>query len=318
MNQDVENIFEGYNQILNENVEAPVRQPEYANIDGGDQFAVAERMLANGPGQDAETLQRQVQALTVAQDAIANEVEMLNMERDRVADQAAKGIAVEMDPSTGTTRVESQIQQLNDKMTRISQLAQSIMQPAQQMGVDVSPLMESFDKIIGILQECANWYVKCLVPGKDGASLTKRHDLKQMIMESNIPSIEFTTEEDDEEISRGKREQNAIMQQDLEDEEREMAADPNYLKDVLGYEPEDFEHEDPDQAAMDRIDAVDLANHDRPSTGPEDGLMGDVEALERLLDDETKAVMDDEGGAMSRREARETAKDILKQMIDRL
>jgi hypothetical protein len=99
--------------------------------------------------------------------------------------------------------------------------------------------------------------------------------------------------------------------------------DPNYLKDVLGYEPEDFEQEDPDQAAMDRMDAeeddtVELANRDRPSAGPEDGLMGDVEALERLLDDETRAVMDDEGGTMSRREARETAKDILKQLIDRL
>lgn len=306
MNQDVENIFKGYNQILNENVEAPVREPEYANIDGGDQFAAAERMLANGPGQDAATLQRQVQALVVAQDAIANEVEMLNMERDRVADQAAQGIAVEMDPSTGTTRVESQIQQLNDKMTRVSQLAQSVMQPAQQMGVDVTPLMESFNKIMGILQECANWYVKCLVPGKDGASLIKRHDMKQMILENNIPDIGI---EQEDTVLAG------------EEDEEELSADPNYLRDVLGMEPEDFEHEDPDQAAMDRMDdtdKVELANRDRPSAGPEDALMGDVEALERLLDDETRAVMDDEGGSMSRREARETAKDILKHLIDRL
>ena len=65
-------------------------------------------------------------------------------------------------------------------------------------------------------------------------------------------------------------------------------------------------------------DTVELANRDRPSAGPEDGLMGDVEALKRLLDDETRAVMDDEDGTMSRREARETAKDILKQLIDQL
>lgn len=30
--------------------------------------------------------------------------------------------------------------------------------------------------------------------------------------------------------------------------------DDDFLRDVLGYEPEDFEHEDPDQAAMDRND----------------------------------------------------------------
>jgi len=69
---------------------------------------------------------------------------------------------------------------------------------------------------------------------------------------------------------------------------------------------------------MDRQDAVELANRDRPSAGPEDALMDDVHALERLLDDETRAVMEDEGGTMSRREARETAKDIIKHMIDRL
>ena len=128
---------------------------------------------------------------------------------------------------------------------------------------------------------------------------------KQTLMENQFPELE-----QEDTVLAGE-----------EEEEEDLSADPNYLKDVLGYEPEDFAHDDPDQAAMDRQDAqdtVELANQDRPSNGPEDGLMGDVEALERLLDDETRAVMDDEGGTMSRREARETAKDILKQLIDRL
>jgi len=184
------------------------------------------------------------------------------------------------------TQVEAQIGKLNDQMTRLSQLAQSIAAPAQQMGVNLTPIMESFENLMKTLQEHANWYVKCLIPEKTGDSLHKRHALKRMIFENNIPTLE--------------------------------EGDDNYLRDVLGMEPEDFEHEDPDQAAMDRQDAVELARHDRPSAGPEDGLMGDVEALERLLDDETRAVMDDEGGSMSRREAREVAKDIIKQMIDRL
>lgn len=309
MNRDEHEIYTGYQKILNEQVEAPVAPEAPVAVDANQAIAQAQQLLANGPGQDAETLQQQVQVLTQAQEAIAQQVEQLNMQRDRQADQASKGVAVPMDPS-GATQVEAQIKNLNNKMTSLSQLVQTIVQPAQQMGVDISPLMESIDRLFGVLKECANWYVKCLVPGNDGASLTNRYELKQMIMENTIPVLE------------GRREdriqsQNDIMRQDLEDEEPEHSA-----LDMLGLEPDDFGHEDPDQAAMDRMDAeddtVDLANHDRPSNGPEDGLMDDIHALERLLDDETKAVMDDEDGAVSRREAREIAKDIIKQMIDRL
>lgn len=311
MNNDINKIFEGYQQIVNENPMAAPAEPQAAaqpvTLDATQAIAQAEQLMANGPGQDAETLQQQVQVLTQAQEAIAQQVEQLNMQRDRQADQASKGVAVPMDPS-GATQVESQIKNLNNKMTSLSQLVQTIVQPAQQMGVDVSPLMESIDRLFGVLKECANWYVKCLIPGNDGASLTNRYELKQMIMENTIPALE---------ASRGEREQNRIMKQDLEDEEQEHSA-----LDMLGLEPDDFGHEDPDQAAMDRMDAeedtVDLANHDRPSNGPEDGLMDDVHALERLLDDETKAVLDDEDGSISRREAREIAKDIIKQMVDRL
>lgn len=311
MNNDINKIFEGYQQIVNENPMAAPAEPQAAaqpvTLDATQAIAQAEQLMANGPGQDAETLQQQVQVLTQAQEAIAQQVEQLNMQRDRQADQASKGVAVPMDPS-GATQVESQIKNLNNKMTSLSQLVQTIVQPAQQMGVDVSPLMESIDRLFGVLKECANWYVKCLIPGNDGASLTSRYELKQMVMENTIPVLE---------ANRGELEQNRIMKQDLEDEEQEHSA-----LDMLGLEPDDFGHEDPDQAAMDRMDAeddvVDLANHDRPSNGPEDGLMDDVHALERLLDDETKAVLDDEDGSISRREAREIAKDIIKQMVDRL
>jgi hypothetical protein len=41
---------------------------------------------------------------------------------------------------------------------------------------------------------------------------------------------------------------------DPEEDEADASGDDNYLRDVLGMEPEDFEHEDPDQAAMDRAD----------------------------------------------------------------
>lgn len=277
MNKDVDTIFESYIKKI---TESPVATDPVAQVDA---------VFANGPGQDAETLQQQVQALAAAQDAIKQQVEQLNMAQDKVRGQVEQGLAVPMDPS-GVTQVEAQIGKLNDQMTQLSQLAQSIAAPAQQMGVNLTPIMESFENLMKTLQEHANWYVRCLIPEKTGYSLHKRHALKRMIFENNIPRVEALLEEGDD----------------------------NYLRDVLGMEPEDFEHEDPDQAAMDRQDAVELARHDRPSAGPEDGLMGDVEALERLLDDETRAVMDDEGGTMSRREAREVAKDIIKQMIDRL
>ena len=295
MNKDIENIFENYQSRITESPEAAAPAPAVA----GDPVAEVEAAFANGPGQDAETLQAQVQALKVASDAITSQIDQLGLERDKVVARAQKGVPMpdDMNPATGEYRVTDQIQQLNQQLTQMSQLAATIQQPAAQMGVDMSPIMEAMERLFVTLKEHANWYVKCLIPENNGSSLHKRHQLKQMILENNIPVL------------------------DEGDDEEELSADSNYLRDVLGYEPEDFEHDDIDQSAMDRQDArdaVELSRHDRPSSGPEDGLMDDVEALERLLDDETRAVMDDEGGTMSRREARETAKDIIKQMIDRL
>ena len=276
MNKDINKIFEGYQQIVNEqSVEAPA-EPQVA----ADRMAQVEQLFASGPGQDAETLQQQVAALTSAEEQINGQIQQLGLERDRIMSMAKSGAPVEqhMDPATGEYRVVGQIQQLNQQITRLSQLAQTIVQPAQQAGVDVSVLMESLQRSMSLLQEHTNWYVKHLVPGKDGASLVKRHDLKQVILEG----------------------------------------DENYLRDVLGMEPEDFEHEDPDQAAMDRMDradVVDLANHDRPSA---DDKTPEWDMIEKLLDDETRAVMDDEGGDVCRAEARTIAKDILKHFIDEL
>lgn len=304
MNQDQHNIFSGYKQILNEQM-APAAPPA---VDAGQAIAQAEQLMANGPGQDAAMLQQQVQAVQAAQDAINSQVEQLNLQIDKDEANAAQGNPIDMSAENpGVSVAQSQLQQLNDKMTGIMQMAQTLAGPAQQAGVDTSMLTENINKCVGLLKEHAGWYARNLIPGKDGASLNKRMSYKQTLMENRFPELE---------------QEDAVLA-DEKDEEEDFSADPNYLKDVLGYEPEDFEHEDPDQAAMDRMDAdeddtVELANRDRPSNGPEDGLMGDVEALERLLDDETRAVMDDEGGTMSRREARETAKDILKQLIDRL
>lgn len=310
MNQDQHNIYSGYKQILNEQTGAPV-------VDAAQSISQAEQLMANGPAQDVAMLQQQVQAVQSAQQSINDQVEQLNMQIDREQVSAAQGNPVEMSAENpGISVAQSKLQQLNDQMTRMMQLAQSLIEPAQQVGVDTSMLTEAINRCVGLLQEHAGWYAKNLIPGKDGNSLNKRMYYKQTLMENRFPELE-----QEDTILAGEEEEEEESEYD--DSENDFSADPNYLRDVLGYEPEDFGHEDPDQAAMDRMDAeqddtVELANRDRPSAGPEDGLMNDVEALERLLDDETRAVMEDEGGTMSRREARETAKDILKQLIDRL
>ena len=302
MNRDEHDIYTGYQKILNEQVEAPAAPAAPATVDANQAIAQAQQLLANGPGQDAATLQQQVQAVQAAQEAINQQVDQLNLQIDKEEQQAAAGNAIPMSAENpGVSVAQSKLQQLNDQMTSIMQAAQALVAPAQQAGVDTSMLTENIKRCVGLLREHAGWYARNLVPGKDGASLNRRMSYKQTLMENRFPGLE-----QEDTVLAGE-----------EEEEEDSSADPNYLRDVLGYEPEDFEHEDPDQAAMDRQDAVELANQDRPSSGPEN-LMGDVEALERLLDDETRAVMEDEGGTMSRREARETAKDILKHLIDRL
>ena len=275
MNQDQHNIFSGYKQILNEQM-APAAPPA---VDAGQAIAQAEQMMANGPGQDAAMLQQQVQAVQAAQDAINSQVEQLNIQIDRDEANAAQGNPIDMSAENpGVSVAQSQLQQLNDKMTSIMQMAQTLAGPAQQAGVDTSMLTENISKCVGLLKEHAGWYARNLIPGKDGASLNKRMSYKQTLMENRFPELEQK-----DTVLAGEKDEE-------EDLSKDSSADPNYLRDVLGYEPEDFEHDDPDQAAMDRQDAVELANQDRPSNGPEDGLMNDVEALERLLDDETRAV----------------------------
>jgi hypothetical protein len=310
MNKDINKIFEGYQQIVNEQpVEAPAAEPQVAE----DPMAQVEQLFASGPGADAETLQQQVAALSSAEEQINGQIQQLGLERDRVMAMAQSGTPVEqhMDPATGEYRVVGQIQQLNQQITRLSQLAQTIVQPAQQAGVDVGVLMESLQRSMSLLQEHTNWYVKHLVPGSDGASLIRRHDMKQVILEASTPSHDEDDEED-EEVEEGLT---AAGREYFDADDDEDTDDPNYLRDVLGYEPEDFESEDPDQAAMDRNDVVDLANHDRPAA-PDTVSVPEWDMIERLLDDETRAVMEDEDGKVTRREAREIAKDILKRMIE--
>ena len=135
--------------------------------------------------------------------------------------------------------------------------------------------------------------------------------MKQVILEASTPSHDEDDEED-EEVEEGLT---AAGREYFDADDDEDTDDPNYLRDVLGYEPEDFESEDPDQAAMDRNDVVDLANHDRPAA-PDTVSVPEWDMIERLLDDETRAVMEDEDGKVTRREAREIAKDILKRMIE--
>ena len=74
-------------------------------------------------------------------------------------------------------------------------------------------------------------------------------------------------------------------------------AKPGSALDMLGLEPDDFGHDDPDQAAMDRMDAqeddspfdleddtVELANHDRPSGDDRAEMLLDVI---KMLEDKT-------------------------------
>lgn len=327
MNDDIHKIFESYtSKRLDEQPVASPAAPVVAGptenmpvrstgpVDPAQAMATVEQLFTNGPGQDQQTVQSQVNALAAAQQAINPAIQKATQELEAVRDKAEQGIAVsdQLDPTTGGYRQESQIQQLNQQYTRLSQLAQSVKQQAATLGIDTSVLMESMQIYMDHLQEKNSILAEAIIPGKTKQSAERRLILREMIAANTVPNIEL--------VEKLLTEQDRGNEEDGED----FSSDSNYLRDVLGMEPEDFEHEDPDQAAFDRmdsekgIDTVELANRDRPASGPEDGLMDDVHALERLLDDETKAVLDDEGGNMTRREAREIAKDIIKQMIDGL
>lgn len=319
MNEDIHKIFESYtNKRIDEQPVAAPPDPTIAGptgnmparaaepVDPSQAVAEVEQLFTNGPGQDQQTVQAQVSALVTAQQAINPAIQKVTQELEAVRDKAERGIAVndQIDPTTGGYRQESQIQKLNQQYTRLSQLAQSVKQQATTLGVDTSVLMESMQVYMNYLQEKNGILAEALIPGKNKQSAEKRLVLREMIESNSVPNIELV--------------ERLLNEQDEEDEE-----DSNYLRDVLGMEPEDFEHEDPDQAAFDRMDreasnTVELANNDRPAALPEGGSNDGIEAIERLLDDETRAVMEDEGGTMSRREARETAKDILKHLIDTL
>lgn len=87
-----------------------------------------------------------------------------------------------------------------------------------------------------------------------------------------------------------------------DDKEHMNEAKPGSALDMLGLEPDDFGHEDPDQAAFDRSDAaeddspfefddepeaadvVDLSKHDRPSDGDRAEMLLDVI---KMLEDKT-------------------------------
>lgn len=342
MNRDVTNLSKLSKQILSENaMAAPApapaapAAPAAAPAAGGGAEHV-EQMFANGVGQDVDTVTQQVQALATAQQEINPQIQAATQELEAVRANAEKGNPVEGDinPATGDYRQAGAIQKLNQQYTRLSQLAQEIMPAAQQFGVDVSVLKESLQQYMDIITEHKALVIECLVPGTGKAAIKTREILDTMIEENVVPSVtianrltshilEDLSEEEDEEVEEGLT---AAGREYFDTDDDDDTGDPNYLRDVLGMEPEDFAADDPDQSAMDRADAVDLANNDRPSADEfsdeaEQAMHANVpewNMIEKMLDGETRAVMDDENGNITRREAREIAKDILKAGIDQL
>ena len=345
MNRDVENLSKLSKQILSENAmagaapaPAPAPAPAAAPAAGGGAEHV-EQMFANGVGQDVDTVTQQVQALATAQQEINPQIQTATQELEAVRANAEKGNPVEsdIDPATGDYRQAGTIQKLNQQYTRLSQLAQELMPAAQQFGVDVSVLKESLQQYMDIITEHKALVIECLVPGTGKAATKTREILGTMIEENVVPSVtianrltshilEYVSEEDEEDEEEVEEGLTAAGKEYFDADDGDDTDDPNYLRDVLGHAPEDYESEDPDQAAMDRSDAVDLANHDRPSADEfsdeaEQAMHANVpewDMIEKMLDEETRAVMDDEDGNITRREAREIAKDILKAGIDQL
>jgi hypothetical protein len=343
MNRDVTNLSKLSKQILSENAmagAAPAQpapaQPAPAAGGGAEHV---EQMFANGVGQDVNTVTQQVQALAAAQQEINPQIQAATQELEAVRANAERGNPVEgdIDPVTGDYRQAGTIQKLNQQYTRLNQLAQEIMPAAQQFGVDVSVLKESLQQYMDIITEHKALVIECLVPGTGKAAIKTREILGTMIEENVVPSVtianrltshilEYVSEEDEEEEEEVEEGLTAAGREYFDTDDDDDTGDPDYLKDVLGMEPEDFAADEPDQSAMDRADAVDLANNDRPSADEfsdeaEQAMHANVpecDMIEKMLDGETRAVMDDEDGNITRREAREIAKDILKAGIDQL
>ena len=68
MNTDIENIFQNYKRVITENVEAPA--PVELSDGKHPILREVERMMAQGPAQDAEGLNMQVQQLANAQNQL--------------------------------------------------------------------------------------------------------------------------------------------------------------------------------------------------------------------------------------------------------
>ena len=170
---------------------APAPAPAAPEQPAGDTVEQVETLFANGPGQDADTLTQQVQAIASAQSEINPQILAATQELDNVKAQAEQGIAVAIDPSTGDYRAQGAIKALNDKYTRLSQLAQTIMQPATSFGVDVSILKESFNQYMEIITEYIDIVVNSLAPGKSLQDKRTRKVLKEMINERVVPDLEI-------------------------------------------------------------------------------------------------------------------------------
>tara|TARA_B110000495_G_scaffold91338_1_gene78903 strand:- start:6195 stop:6821 length:627 start_codon:yes stop_codon:yes gene_type:complete len=195
MNNDINNIFENYKKHITEYT-APALEPAPATAapdqpeqPAGDTIEQVETLFANGPGQDVDSLTQQVQAIANAQSEINPQILAATQELDNVKAQATQGIAVAIDPGTGDYRAQGAIKSLNDKYTRLSQLAQTIMQPAQSFGVDVSILKESFNQYMEIITEYIDIVVNSLAPGRSLQDKRTRRVLKEMINESTVPDL---------------------------------------------------------------------------------------------------------------------------------
>ena len=166
MNTDIENIFQNYKRVITENVAAPA--PVELTDGKHPILREIERMMAQGPAQDPEGLNMQVQQLANAQNQLnqaygqAQQASWSNrsgLEKDirSSEEMPADGLA----GSSG----EKEMKQIGTAMTEISRMAQTLIPAAQAAGVNAEPLMESMRKLLAedrLDTELADWFREIL------------------------------------------------------------------------------------------------------------------------------------------------------------
>lgn len=166
MNTDIENIFQNYKRVITENVAAPA--PVELSDGKHPILREVERMMAQGPAQDAEGLNMQVQQLANAQNQLnqaygqAQQAAWAN--QDSLSNNIQSPDEMPADGLAGSMG-EKEMGQINNAMTEISKMAQTLIPAAQAAGVNAEPLMESMRNLLAedrLDADLTEWFKKIL------------------------------------------------------------------------------------------------------------------------------------------------------------